>query len=99
MNKPLGYSTYNSHVDDAGCMEAAIRSSQKSHGGWWLSQPCLSLIVPVMHSDIAHPFLPQSRRFHAIACEALEYDLKECAVFGMSNSGRTKELVRLYACQ
>jgi len=30
------------------------------------------------------------------ATQALEYNLKETALFGMSNSGRTKELVRLF---
>jgi len=30
------------------------------------------------------------------ATQSLEYDLKKTAVFGMSNSGRTKELVRLF---
>lgn len=30
------------------------------------------------------------------ATQAMEYDLKNTAVFGMSNSGRTKELVRLF---
>lgn len=30
------------------------------------------------------------------ATQAMEYDLKGTAVFGMSNSGRTKELVRLF---
>lgn len=30
------------------------------------------------------------------ATQALEYDLKKTAVFGMSNSGKTKELVRLF---
>jgi len=30
------------------------------------------------------------------ATQALEYDLKSVPLFGMSNSGRTKELVRLY---
>ena len=30
------------------------------------------------------------------ATQAMEYDLKDTAVFGMSNSGRTKELVRLF---
>lgn len=30
------------------------------------------------------------------ATQALEYDLKNTVVFGMSNSGRTKELVRLF---
>ena len=30
------------------------------------------------------------------ATQALEYDLKDTVVFGMSNSGRTKELVRLF---
>lgn len=30
------------------------------------------------------------------ATQALEYELKNTAVFGMSNSGRTKELVRLF---
>jgi glucosamine--fructose-6-phosphate aminotransferase (isomerizing) len=30
------------------------------------------------------------------ATQALEYDLRDTAVFGMSNSGRTKELVRLF---
>lgn len=52
--------------------------------------PAKRAIYQAMQVGVALPMLTEG------ATQALEYNLADCAVFGASNSGKTKEVVRLF---
>ena len=71
-------------------------ATAKEYDALFLTGEGSSRMFPAGHAgwlSMRHEGLP--RVFSAGSTEALGYDLKNCAVFAATNSGRTKEIIRL----
>ncbi len=103
LNEPAGFTVIREMFEAADAIRNfspdAVKPfavAAKEYDALFLTGEGSSRMFPADHAgwlSMRHDGLP--RVFSAGSTEALGYDLKNCAIFAATNSGRTKEIIRL----